>query len=143
MVTKQNELGGRRGGTVYALYDGYDLYEIHDAVANGFGHSSEYKSFVVKDLWMNREEEMENIMSHLSKRSGNVSTVIGDDVIRAILDANIRGVHVEIFYFDEKSKSLHSLALDTYNKIKFAREIISDKDRNKINKIASRYGFIL
>lgn len=143
MVTKQNELGGRRGGIVYAFYDGYDLYEIHDAVANGFGRSSEYKSFVVKDLWMNRKEEMENIKSRLSKRSGNVSTVISDEVIRAILDANLRGVHVEIFYFDEKSKSLNNLAVDTYNNIKFAHKTIVGKDWDKINKITSKYGFIL
>lgn len=143
MVTKQNELGGRRGGTVYAFYDGYDLYEIHDAVANGFGRSSEYKSFVVKDLWMNKEEEMENIKSHLSKRSGNVSTVISDEVIRAILDANIRGVHVEIFYFNEKSKSLHNLALEYYNNLMFAHKMILGKDWGKINKITSKYGIFL
>ena len=94
-MTKKNEIiGGTRGGDVCVFFDGADIYEVHDIIANdGFGRSIHFGWHGVNDMWNNKEEEKE-----LREKFPTMS----DEAVKAILRANLRGVYANVIYTDHK-----------------------------------------
>lgn len=129
-ITKNNIGSGRRGDTVCVYCDNFNVHEIQDEVANAIASSYQVVKISIFDIWRNKEE---------LKSLRTLCPFITDDAIRAIRDANIRGVTVEMFYYDPKARTEleRSLALDT--KI----GLLVAKDKEKVAKIFKKYGWTL
>lgn len=129
-ISKNNIGSGHRGDTVSVYCDVHHIHELEFEVANAIAASYQVGKIIIFDIWRNKEE---------LKSLRTVCPFISDDAIRAIRDANIRGVTVEIFYYDPKARAelARSLALDT--KI----GLLAAKDKEKVAKIFKKYGWTL
>lgn len=128
MNTKNRITGGQRNISIaYVFCDGHDVHEISADVANGFGFSNTHTSFIITNLW--KYEDDKRILKHKCPH-------ITEDAYRAILDANLRGVDVEIFMNAMKSKKFYGKAVDVYTKI----SNLPLKEWQKVQKIISQYG---
>lgn len=113
--------GGRRGDTVSVYKDTFELVrEIHNSVAYGLMRTTMYKAYTIEGLWEGHDN-WEHIESELN-------IVFNEIERRAILDANIRGVAVEVITFNMArlhhiDKALHlysnfiNLPIDTQLKV--------------------------
>ena len=128
MNTKNRITGGQRNKSdAYVFCDGYDVHEISSDVANGFGFSHTHTSFTITNLWQYEDDK-----ETLKKKCPHIT----EDAYRAILDANLRGVYVEIFIKDMKSKNFYGKAVDVYTNI----SNLPLKEWQKVQKIVNQYG---
>ena len=85
--------GGHRGDTVSVYKDIFArVQEISDAVAYGLMRTSLYKAYIIEGLWEGRDN-WENIEVELK-------TTFDSFEREAILNANLRGVAIEVIVFD-------------------------------------------
>ena len=139
-----NHINEIKGGSVngrdaWVLYDpwGGSIVEMNSTIANGFDHSTCFRSIFVKGLW-DKTETFEDI----EKRIGGK---LCEDAKRALLSANIRGVGVAIyFHFKEFEDELFN-AWEFYNKhrneIDQIRHIdrLPQKEWEKVRNILKKY----
>lgn len=141
-MDKLNEIkgGSRNGQDAWVFYDpwGGSIVEMNSAIADGFDHSTCFGSIFVKGLW-NKTETFEEIEKQLGGK-------LCENARRALLDANIRGVGVAI-YFHKKSREDEMLnALQFVNKYKFEIdqvqriEKLPQKEWEKVRNIIKKYG---
>lgn len=102
-----------------------NVHEISGDVANFLGRSSDYFSIIIKDLRCD-----ENDREMLKKEFPELS----EDAYRAILNANIRGVEVEVFGHDTSRIKLFSNLIDLRNKLRVI-EMVDKKKIDRLNKI--------
>jgi hypothetical protein len=85
--------GGRRGDTISAYKDEFrPVHEISDGVAWGLMRTRMYRAYVIDGLWEGRDS-WDNIEAKLK-------TTFDSYERKAILDANLRGVAIEVIVFD-------------------------------------------
>lgn len=140
-MDKLNEIkgGSCNGRDAWVFYDQWSgsIVEMNSAIANGFDHSTCFRSIFVKGLW-NKTETFEEI----EKRIGGK---LCEDAKRAILGANIRGVGVAIYFHDKDFEDKLFDAWDFYNKHRYEFEQLqlikklSQKDWEKIQNILYNY----
>lgn len=129
-ISKNNIGSGRRGDTVSVYCDAHDIHELEFKVANAIASSYQVKKIIIFDIWQNKEE---------LKSLRTVCPFISDDAIRGIRDANIRGVTVELFYYDPWARADLERSLALYDKI----GLLTAKDKEKVAKIFKKYGWTL
>ena len=119
--------GGHRGDTISVYKDIFEhVSEIPNAVAYGLMRTSLYKTYLIDGLWEGRDN-WEHIESELDMRFDEIDR-------KAILDANIRGVKIEVIAFDIKRLHHIDRALQLQQSIKSLPEDAQDKIQKIINK---------
>ena len=120
--------GGRRGDTVSVYKDIFEpVQEISNAVAYGLMRTTMYKAYTVEGLWEGRDN-WEHVESELN--------IVFDEIDRkVILEANIRGVAVEVITFN--TDRLHHIdkALQLYSKV----TTLPEDARAKVEKIVDKH----
>lgn len=120
--------GGHRGDTISVYKDIFEpVQEISNTIAYGLMRTTMYKAYTIEGLWEGRDN-WEHIESKLN--------VIFSEIDRkVILEANIRGVAVEVITFDMDRLHLIDKALTFYPKV-----INLPKDvRTKVEKIIDKH----
>lgn len=140
-MDKINEIkgGSRNGQNAWVLYDPWcgSIVEMNSAIANGFDHSTCFRSIFVKGLW-NKTETFEEI----EKRIGGK---LCEDAKRALLGANIRGVGVAIYFHYKEFEGELFDAWDFVKKHKYEVERVQrieklpQKEWEKIQNILNKY----
>ena len=132
-MSNENKIrGGTRSTYAYAICDDCcgDLYEMSSEVAAQFGHSPYHRWVEVYDIHTNKDvqEEVKKIPK------------ITNEAIHALEMANLRGVRVNVIYFDVKVKKRHEqdklFLRDVYNTI----INLPSKEGEKVNEILRKYG---
>lgn len=120
--------GGHRGDTVSVYKDIFEpVQEISNAVAYGLMRTTMYKAYTVEGLWEGRDN-WEHVESELN--------IVFDEIDRkVILEANIRGVAVEVITFN--TDRLHHIdkALQFYSKV----TNLPEDTRTKVEKIIDKH----
>lgn len=118
--------GGQRGDTVVVFFDGTDIHELSDNVANAFGWSNDFDwADCFSDLRCDKFEQ--------NKIKESFSTMCLD-AYRAILDANIRGVRVFIITKVEERKKMIWNKMCEYNFFHSRFNNCSKTEQKKIRK---------
>ena len=119
-------LSGKSGETVSVYFDGKDIHELSNDVANAFGwaHEFDWSTYVV-DLRCNltKQQELREIHPGMS-----------EEAYRAILDANIRGVAVQIIRKSEERKKIFWNKMCDYNFFHSRFSHCSESQQKKIRK---------
>lgn len=129
---KTNEIiGGLRSKyPAYVFCNGVDVNELSGDVANGFGRSADYAWLTITDLRC-EENDRENLLDTFPKLS--------EEAYRAILNANVRGVDVEIIYYNPDRRNLFMKLIELRNKL----QTVSYTDQkliDKLNKVLRKSG---
>ena len=120
--------GGHRGDTVSVYKDIFArVQEISDAVAYGLMRTSLYKAYIIEGLWEGRDN-WENIEAELK-------TTFDSFEREAILNANLRGVAIEVIVFDMGRLHLIDKALTLYPKV----TNLPKDARTKVEKIIDKH----
>ena len=124
---RTNDIRGGISGKVPAFVtcSWGNVHEISSDVANFLGRSSDYFSIIIKDLRCD-----ENDRELLKEEFPNLS----DEAYRAILNANVRGVEVEVFGYDKTRSEIFSKLIDLRNKLRVI-ERSDNKLIEKMNKV--------
>lgn len=131
-MSKTNDIRGGISGKVpaFVAYSWGNVHEISSDVANFLGRSADYFSIIIKDLRCD-----ENDREMLKEEFPNLS----EDAYRAILNANVRGVEVEVFGYDKAKSEFVSKLIDLRNKLRVIER--SDKKLiEKLNKVLRKHG---
>ena len=128
VLTKDYSIkGGRRGDTISVYKDEFrPVHEISDGVAWGLMRTSMYRAYVIEGLWEGRDS-WDNIEAELK-------TTFDSFERKAILDANLRGVAVEVIVFNMEKMHCIDKAL------KFRGDVLSipEDAQKKIYKIIDK-----
>ena len=106
----------------YVYCDGVNVYEMSGEAANGYGRSADYAWLTITDLRC-YEIDRENLRDTFPKLS--------EEAYRAILNANVRGVEVEVFGYDKTRSEIFSKLIDLRNKLR----VIERSDKKLIEKM--------
>ena len=131
-MSKTNEIIGglHHKYPAYVFCNGVDVNELSGDVANGFGRSADYAWLTITDLRC-YDVDRENLRDTFPKLS--------EEAYRAILNANLRGVDVEIIYYKEDRNNLFKKLIGLRNKL----QTVSYDDKkliDKLNKVLRKYG---
>lgn len=107
-----------------------NVHEISSDVANFLGRSSDYFSIIIKDLRCD-----ENDREMLKEEFPNLS----EEAYRAILNANVRGVEVEVFGYTSDRNNLFMKLIELRNKLQKV-EYADKKLIDKLNKVLRKCG---
>lgn len=135
-MNKVNEIkGGDSKLNAYVVCDCWNgnLYEMSKEVAEQFGYGSYYRWVEVYDIRTNKDvqEEVKKIPK------------ITNEAIHALEMANLRGVRVNVIYFDmERSKRFERLA-DRNRALFKAVSLLPLNDWKKVHKILLKHGYNL
>lgn len=119
--------GGRRGDTVSVYKDLFEpAQEISNSIVYGLMRTTMYKAYTIEGLWEGRDN-WEHIESELN-------IIFNEFERKAILNANIRGVAVEVITFN--TDRLHHIdkALQFYSKV----TNLPEDARAKVEKIVDK-----
>jgi len=123
---KTNDIRGGVSGQVpaYVYCDEKDVHEMSQFVAYGYGRSADYFTIGINDIRCNEgdRELLHEMFPELS-----------EEAYRAILNANVRGVEVEVIGYDPARNNLFNKLIDLRNKLRIASRYDS-KIIEKINK---------
>ena len=114
----------------YVYCDGVNVHELSDSVANGYGRSADYAWLTINDLRC-YDVDRENLLDMFPKLS--------EEAYRAIFNANIRGVDVEIIYYKADRSNLYMKLIELRNKL----QTVSYTDQkliDKLNKVLRKNG---
>ena len=64
---------------------------------------------------------------------------LSEEAYRAILNANLRGVYVEVFFYIPERNNLYMKLIDLRNKLRTV-EYADKKNIEKLNKVLRKYG---
>lgn len=131
-MSKTNEIIGglHHKYPAYVFCDGVNVNELSGEAANGYGRSADYAWLTVTDLRC-YDVDRENLLDTFPKLS--------EEAYRAILNANLRGVDVEIIYYKEDRNNLFKKLIGLRNKL----QTVSYADKkliDKLNKVLRKYG---
>jgi hypothetical protein len=110
--------------------DGVNVYEMSGDAANGYGRSADYAWLTITDLRC-YDVDRENLRDTFPKLS--------EEAYRAILNANVRGVDVEIIYYTPNSRNLYMKLIELRNKLQKV-EYADKKLIDKLNKVLRKCG---
>lgn len=121
---RTNDIRGGISGKVpaFVAFSWGNVHEISSDVANFLGRSSDYFSIIIKDLRCD-----ENDREMLKEEFPDLS----EEAYRAILNANVRGVEVEVFVYDKTRSEIISKLFDIRNKLR----VIERSDKKLIEKM--------
>lgn len=120
--------GGHRGDTVSVYKDIFEpVQEISNTVAYGLMRTTMYKAYIIEGLWEGRDN-WENIESELN-------IIFNEFDRKIILDANIRGVAVEVITFNMDRLHHIDKALQFYSKV----TNLPEDARAKVEKIMDKH----
>ncbi len=127
-----NDIRGGISGKMpaYAFCDGENVYEMSEDIAYGFGRSSDYFTIGIKNIRCDEDEKF-LLKEEFPKLS--------EEAYRAIINANVRGVEVEIIGHDSEYAKMFNKLIEVRNKLR----VISrhdDKLIEKMNKILRKHG---
>lgn len=120
--------GGHRGDTISVYKDIFEpVQEISNTIAYGLMRTTMYKTYTIEGLWEGRDnwEHIEN----------ELNIVFPEIDRKVILDANIRGVAVEVITFNMDRLHRIDKALEFYSKVTNLPEDI----RVKVEKIVDKH----
>lgn len=131
-MSKTNEIIGglHHKYPAYVFCNGVDVNELSGDVANGFGRSADYAWLTITDLRC-YDVDRENLLDTFPKLS--------EEAYRAILNANVRGVDVEIIYYTPNSRNLFMKLIELRNKLQKV-EYADKKLIDKLNKVLRKCG---
>ena len=129
---KTNEIiGGIRSNCpAYVYCDGVNVNELSGEAANGYGRSADYAWLTITDLRCD-DNDREDLFDTFPKLS--------EEAYRAILNANVRGVDVEIIYYTPNSSNLFMKLIELRNKLQKV-EYTDQKLIDKLNKVLRKCG---
>lgn len=114
----------------YVYCDGVNVNELSGEAANGYGRSADYAWLTITDLRC-YDNDRENLLDTFPKLS--------EEAYRAILNANLRGVDVEIIYYKADRRNLFMKLIELRNKL----QTVSYTDQkliDKLNKVLRKHG---
>ena len=114
----------------YVFCNGVDVHELSGEAANGYGRSADYAWLTITDLRC-YDVDRENLRDTFPKLSG--------EAYRAILNANLRGVDVEIIYYNPNRSNLFMKLIELRNKLQKV-EYADKKLIDKLNKVLCKCG---
>ena len=131
-MSKTNEIIGgiHHKYPAYVFCNGVDVNELSGDVANGFGRSADYAWLTITDLRCD-DNDRENLLDTFPKLS--------KEAYRAILNANVRGVDVEIIYYKADRNNLFMKLIELRNKL-YAVSYTDQKLIDKLNKVLRKHG---
>lgn len=131
-MSKTNEIIGglHHEYPAYVFCDGVNLNELSGEAANGYGRSADFAWLTVTDLRCD-DNDRENLLDTFPKLS--------EEAYRAILNANIRGVDVEIIYFKADRSNLYMKLIELRNKLRSV-SYTDQKLIDKLNKVLRKNG---
>lgn len=131
-MSKTNEIIGglHHKYPAYVFCDGVNVNELSGDVANGFGRSADYAWLTITDLRC-YDVDRENLLDTFPKLS--------EEAYRAILNANVRGVDVEIIYYTPNTRNLFMKLIELRNKLQKV-EYADKKLIDKLNKVLRKCG---
>ena len=126
-MSKTNEIIGglHQKYPAYVYCDGVNVNEMSGEVANGFGRSADYAWIGIKDLRCCAVDR-ENLLDTFPKLS--------EEAYRTILNTNLRGVEVEILYYNPDRNNLFMKLIELRNKLQKA-SYGDQKIIDKLNKV--------
>ena len=131
-MSKTNEIIGglHHKYPAYVFCNGVDVNELSGDVANGFGRSGDYAWLTITDLRC-YDVDRENLRDTFPKLS--------EEAYRAILNANLRGVDVEIIYYKADRNNLFMKLIELRNKL-YTVSYTDQKLIDKLNKVLRKHG---
>lgn len=131
-MSKTNEITGglHHKYPAYVFCNGVDVHELSGDVANGFGRSADYAWLTITDLRC-YDVDRENLRDTFPKLS--------EEAYRAILNANLRGVDVEIIYYNADRSNLYMKLIELRNKL-YTVSYTDQKLIDKLNKVLRKHG---
>lgn len=129
---KTNEIiGGLRSNCpAYVYCDGVNVSELSGEAANGYDRSADYAWLTITDLRCD-ENDRENLFDTFPNLS--------EKAYRAILNANVRGVDVEIIYYNPDRSNLFMKLIELRNKLRTV-SYTDQKLIDKLNKVLRKHG---
>lgn len=132
MINKNEIGGGNVTVDAYVIRDRWgDFYEICEAVACELGCNDFYRWVSVYNIRTNKEAQ--EAVKKIPK--------ITDKAIHAIEMANLRGVTVNVIYYDTEMYDRHKRDEERYLSLYDAVGFLPSKDREKVHKILLKNGF--
>ena len=131
-MSKTNEIIGglHHKYPAYVFCNGVDVHELSGEAANGYGRSADYAWLTITDLRC-YDVDRENLRDTFPKLS--------EEAHRAILNANLRGVDVEIIYYNPNRSNLFMKLIELRNKLQKV-EYADKKLIDKLNKVLRKCG---
>lgn len=131
-MSKTNEITGglHHKYPAYVFCNGVDVNELSGEAANGFGRSADYAWLTITDLRCD-DNDRENLRDTFPKLS--------EEAYRAILNANLRGVDVEIIYYNADRSNLYMKLIELRNKL-YTVSYTDQKLIDKLNKVLRKHG---
>ena len=131
-MSKTNEIIGglHHKYPAYVFCDGVNVNELSGEAANGYGRSADFAWLTVTDLRC-YDVDRENLRDTFPKLS--------EEAYRAILNANVRGVDVEIIYYNPNRSNLFMKLIELRNKLQKV-EYADKKLIDKLNKVLRKHG---
>jgi hypothetical protein len=131
-MSKTNEIIGglHHKYPAYVFCNGVDVHELSSEAANGYGRSADYAWLTITDLRC-YDTDRENLLDTFPKLS--------EEAYRAILNANVRGVDVEIIYYNPDRSNLYMKLIELRNKL-YTVSYTDQKLIDKLNKVLRKHG---
>ena len=131
-MSKTNEIIGglHHKYPAYVFCNGVDVHELSGEAANGYGRSGDYAWLTITDLRC-YDVDRENLRDTFPKLS--------EEAYRAILNANVRGVEVEIIYYIPDRSNLYMKLIELRNKLHTV-SFTDQKLFDKLNKVLRKSG---
>lgn len=131
-MSKTNEIIGglHHKYPAYVFCNGVDVHELSGDAANGYGRSGDYAWLTITDLRC-YDNDRENLLDTFPKLS--------EEAYRAILNANVRGVEVEIIYYIPDRSNLYMKLIELRNKLHTV-SFTDQKLFDKLNKVLRKSG---
>ena len=132
-MSHKNEIfGGSRTLDAYVIRDCFgDLYEICEDAASELGRSRFHRWVTVYDIRTNKEAQ--EAVKKIPK--------ITDEAIHALEMANLRGVTVNVIYYDDEMYDRYTRDEEGYLSLYNAVCFLPSKDWKKVHKILLKNGF--
>lgn len=132
-MSHKNEIfGGSRTSDAYVICDwGGDLYEISGAAASELGRSRFHRWVTVYDIRTNKKAQ--EAVKKIPK--------ITDEAIHALEMANLRGVTVNVIYYDIEMYDRYTRYEERHLSLYDAVRFLPSKDWKKVHKILLKNGF--
>ena len=132
MSNKNEIFGGSRTSDAYVICDwGGDLYEICEDAASELGRSQFHRWVTIYDIRTNKKAQ--EAVKKIPK--------ITDEAIHALEMANLRGVTVNVIYYDTEMYDRHKRDEGRFLSLYDAVGFLPSKDREKVHKILLKNGF--
>ena len=132
VMDRLNEIksGSKNGRDAYVLYSpiGGHIIEMNSDIAYELEHSALFTSSLIHGLW-DRKQTFEEIEDEIGGK-------LSEDARRALLNTNIRGVKVAIYWHLKNREEEYREGIRFKNHV---MNNLSEKDKEKVMKILAKY----